>query len=146
MSEHKISMGREGMQHWTRPDLFNATSPLEEVELVISEAPSSNQKRTVLSVTDVRKAYFYAKGGAQSLHRASRRRRRTTRQQAVWAAEKACTAPVTLLKTGECELGVFLEEIGLRRGQASTCMHSEEARGISASVHADDVAVKASSG
>ena len=44
----------------------------------------------------------------------------------------------------ECELGGFLEEIGLRRGQASTRLYSEEARGISASVHGDDVTVKAS--
>ena len=35
----------------------------------------------------------------------------------------------------ECEFGGFLEEIGLRRGQASMCLYSEEARGISASVH-----------
>ena len=44
----------------------------------------------------------------------------------------------------ECELGGFLEEIGLRRGQARTCLYFEEARGISASVHGDDVIVKAS--
>ena len=43
-----------------------------------------------------------------------------------------------------CELGGFTEEIGLRRGQASSCLYSEEARGISASVHGDDVTVKAS--
>ena len=37
-----------------------------------------------------------------------------------------------------------MEEIGLRKGQASTCLFSEKARGISASVHGDDVTVKAS--
>ena len=42
----------------------------------------------------------------------------------------------------ECELGGFMKEIGLRRGQASTCLHSEEARETSASVHGDDVTVK----
>ena len=31
-------------QHWTRPDLFCATSPLEGVKLVISEAALSNRK------------------------------------------------------------------------------------------------------
>ena len=44
-----------------RPDLFSATSPLEGVKLVISEAASSNQKGRVLLVTDVRRAYFHAK-------------------------------------------------------------------------------------
>ena len=44
----------------------------------------------------------------------------------------------------ESELEGFLEGTGLRRGQASTCLNAEEARGISASVHADDVTVKAS--
>ena len=42
----------------------------------------------------------------------------------------------------ECELGSCLEEIGLRRGQVSKCLHSEEARGISASVHHVDVTVE----
>ena len=37
-----------------------------------------------------------------------------------------------------------MEEVGSRRGQASTCLYSEEARRISASVHGDDVTVKAS--
>ena len=44
-----------------RPDLLSATSPLEGVKLVISEAASSNQKGTVLLVIDVRRAHFYAK-------------------------------------------------------------------------------------
>ena len=51
-------------------------------------------------------------------------------------------APVTLLKTGKVSIGGFLEEVGLRRGQASTCLCSDEARRISASVHGDDVTVK----
>ena len=37
-----------------KPFLFSATSPLEGVSLVISEAASSNQKGTVLLVIDVR--------------------------------------------------------------------------------------------
>ena len=41
-----------------RPDLFSATSPLEGVKLVISEAASSNQKETVLLMIDVRRPYF----------------------------------------------------------------------------------------
>ena len=44
-----------------RPDLFSATSPLEGVKLVISEAASSNQKGTVHLVINVRRAYFCAK-------------------------------------------------------------------------------------
>ena len=34
--------------------------------------------------------------------------------------------------------------IGLRRGQASACLYSEEAKGVCASVHGDDVTVRAS--
>ena len=44
----------------------------------------------------------------------------------------------------ECELGSFSAEIGLRRGQVSGCLHSEELWEISASVHGDGVTVKAS--
>ena len=42
-----------------RPDFFTATSPLEEVKLVISEVASSG-RNDVLKVLDVRRAYFYA--------------------------------------------------------------------------------------
>ena len=56
VSEHEILMGGEGLQHWTRPDLFSATSPLEGVKLVISEAASTKQKGTLLLLIDVRRA------------------------------------------------------------------------------------------
>ena len=44
-----------------RPDWFSATSPLEGVKPVISEATSSNNKETVLLVIDVRRAHLNAK-------------------------------------------------------------------------------------
>ena len=62
----------------------------------------------------------------------------------MWAAEKNLDGTRDAAQNWKCELGSFLEESGLRRGQASTCLYSEEARGISASVHGDDVTVKAS--
>ena len=124
--------------------MFSATSPLEGVKLVISEAASSNQKGTVLLVIDVRRAYFYAKA-----------RRRVYIELPEGDGEGPDSRQCGLLRKSlygtrdapqnwECELGGFLEEIGLRRGQASKCVYSEEARGISASVHGDDVTVKAS--
>ena len=114
------------------------------MKLVISEAASSNQKETVLLVIDVRRAYFYARarrrvhiklpeedgGGLGS-------------RQCGLLRERLCGTSDTA-QHGECELGGFLEEIGLRRGQASTCLYAEEARGINASVHGVDVTVKAS--
>ena len=98
----------------------------------------------MLLVIDVRRAYFYAKarrsvhielpegdGGGPGSRQCGplRKRLHVTRD-----AAQNC----------ECELGGFLEEIGLRRRQASTCLYSEEVWGISASVHGDDVTVKAS--
>ena len=127
-----------------RPDLFSATSPLEGVKLVISEPPSSNQKVNVLLVIDERRAYFHATvrrrvyielpegdGGRPGSRQCGllRKRLHGTRDAA---------------QNWECGLGGFLEEIGLRRGHASTCLYSEEARGISASVHGDEVTVKTS--
>ena len=138
VSEHKFSVGREGIQH------FSATSPLEGLKLVISEAASSNQKGTVLLVIDVRRAHFYAKarrrvhielpegdGGGPSSRQCGLLR-------------KSFYGTRDAAQNWECELGGFSEEIGLRRGQASTCLYSEEARGISTSVHGDDVTVKGS--
>ena len=79
---------------------------------------------------DVRRAYFYARKdqavGSVGLLRESSYGTRDGAQNL------------------ECELGGFLEEIGLRRRQASMCLYSEEAQRISASVHGDDVTVKAS--
>ena len=118
---------------WVAKDfLFSATSPLEGVKLVISEAASSNRKGTVLWVIDVRRVYFYAKERGRVCSRQCgllRKRLYGTRDAA---------------QNWECELGGFLEEVGLRRGQASKCLYFEELRGISASVHGDDVSVKAS--
>ena len=67
-SEHIISLGREGIQHWTQSRLVqrNITSGGSEARLLGGSV----------------------KGEAQSFHRASRRRRRRTRQSAVRAAEK----------------------------------------------------------
>ena len=112
------------------------------MKLVISDAASRNQKGTVLLVIDVRRAYFHAKvsrrvyiellegdgGGPGSRHCGLLRK-------SLYGSRDAA-------QNWECELGGFLEEIGLRRGQASTCLYSEEARGINASVHGDDVTVK----
>ena len=44
-----------------RPDLFAATTPLEGVKLVVSDAASAESEDVVLAVIDVRRAYFYAK-------------------------------------------------------------------------------------
>ena len=84
VSEHKISMGREGIQHGPRPDLSSATSPLEGANLVISEAASSNQNGTLRLVFLTSVERTSKRGpGAESSHRASRRRRRSTRQSAM---------------------------------------------------------------
>ena len=37
---------------------------------------------------------------------------------------------MTSFKIGNANFGGFLEEIGLRKGQASTCLYSEEARRV----------------
>ena len=52
-----------GEEHNTgpKPDLLSATSFLEEVKRVTSEAAPSNQKETVLLVIDVGRPYLYAK-------------------------------------------------------------------------------------
>ena len=127
-----------------RPDLFSATSPLEGAKLVISEAASSNQKGTVLLVIDVRKAYFYAKARRRFYIELPEGDGGGPASRQCGLLRKSLYGTRDAAQNWECELGGFLEEIGLRRGQASTCLYSEEARGISASFHGDDVTVKAS--
>ena len=61
LSQHTRSRW-DAKEHNTghRPNPFSATSPLEGVKLVISEAAPSKRKGTVLRVIDVRTAYFHA--------------------------------------------------------------------------------------
>ena len=98
----------------------------------------------MLLVIDVRKSVLPREGEAQSLHRASGGRRRGPGSRQRGLLRKSLYGTHDAAQNWECELGGFLEEIGLRRGEASTCLYSEAARRISASVHGDDVTVKAS--
>ena len=128
-----------------RPDLFSATSPLEGVKLVISEAASSNQKGTVLLVIDVRRAHFYAKARRRVYIELPEGDGRGPGSRQCGLLRKSLFGTRDAAQNWECELGeAFWRRFGLRRGQASMCLYSEEARGISASVHGDDVTVKAS--
>ena len=68
--------------------MFGATSPLEGVNLAISEAASSNQKATVLLVIDVRRAYFYANTRRRVHIEPAERRQRKTKQSAVGCWKK----------------------------------------------------------
>ena len=126
------------------PDLFSATSPLEGVSLVISEAASSNQKGTVLLVIDVRRAYFCAKAKRRVHIELPEGDGGGPGSRECGLLRKSLYGTRDAAQNWECELGGFLEEIGLRSGQASTCLYSEEARGSSASVHGDDATAEAS--
>ena len=127
-----------------RPDLFCAKSPLEGVKFVISDAVSSKQKGTVLLVIDVRRAYFYAKARRRVCIELPAGDGGGPGSRQCGLLRKSLYGTRAAAQIWECELGGFSEEVGLRRGQASTCLCSEEARGISASVHGDDVNDKAS--
>ena len=79
----------------------------------------------MLLVIDVRRAFFHAKA-----------RRRVYIE--LWAGDgggpgsRQCgllrKSLYVTAQNWQCELGGFLEETGLRRGQANTCLYSEEAR------------------
>ena len=98
----------------------------------------------MLLVIDVRRAYFYAKARRRVYIKLPEGDGGGPGSRQCGLLRKSLYGTRDAAQNWECELGSFLEEIGLRRGQASTCLHSEEARGISASVHGDDVTVKAS--
>ena len=118
-----------------RPHLFSATTHQEGVKLVISEVASSNQKGTVLLVIDVRRAYIYAKARRRVYVELPEGDGGGPGNRQCGLLRKSLYGTLDAAQNWECELGGFLEKIGLRRGQASTCLYSEEARRISASVH-----------
>ena len=100
----------------------------------------------MLLVIDVRRAYFYAKARRRVYIELPEGDGGGPGSRQCGLQRKSLCGTRDAAQNWECELGGFLEEIGLRRGQAkaSTCLYSEEARGIRASVHRDDVTVKAS--
>ena len=98
-----------------RPDLFGATSPLEGVKLVISEAASSNQKGTVLMVIDVRRAYFYAKAKRTVHIELSEGDGGGPGSRQCGLLRRSLHGTRDAAQNWECELGGFLEEMGLRR-------------------------------
>ena len=111
-----------------RPDLFSATSPLEGVKLVISEAASSNQKGTVLLEIGDRKAYFCAKARRRVYIELPKGDGGGPGSRQCGLLRKSLCVTRDAAQNWECEFGGFSEEIGLRRRQASTCLCSEEAR------------------
>ena len=112
-----------------RPDLFSAASPLEGVKLVISEAASRNQTGTVLLVIDVRRAYFYAKARRRVYIELPEGDGGGPGSRQCGLLRKSLYVTRDAAQNWECELGGFLEETGLLRGQASTCLYSEVAPG-----------------
>ena len=121
VSEHEISMGREGIQHWTQTRLVQRNITTGGSKLVIS---GSNQKGTLPFVIDVRRAYSHVKARRKSPDRASGRRPKKTSG----LLRKSLHGTRDAGQNWECELGSLLEEVGLRRRQASTCLYTEEAR------------------
>ena len=104
-----------------RPDLFSATSPLEGVKFVIFEAASGNKKGTVLLVIDVRKSYFHAKAKRRVYVELPERDGGGPGRQCGLLRRSLCGTR-DAAQNWECDLGGVLEEIGLRKGKASTCL------------------------
>ena len=115
------------------PDLFSATSPLGGSEARHLGGSIKQPEGTVLLVIDVRRAYFYAKARRRVYIELPEGDGGGPGSRQCGLLRKSLYGTRDAAQNWECELGGFLEEIGLRRGQASTCLYSEEARGISAS-------------
>ena len=135
-------MAREGKQHWIKAQLIQ-----RNINAGRSEARhlggSVKQSEGDSALGDRRaKSLLLCKGEAQIELPEGDGGGPSSRQCGL--LRKSLYGTCDAAQNWDCELGGFLEEIGLRRGLASTCLYSEDARGISASVHGDDVTVKAS--
>ena len=131
------------IQHrtWARLVQRNIASGRSEAR----DLGDSNQKRTVLLVIDVARAYFQA-----------RARRRVYVEPpegdgggpGSWQCgllRKSLYGTRDAAQHWECKLGGFLDEIGLRKGTSEHVPFLRRgARVISFSVHGDDVTIKAS--
>ena len=132
------------MQHWTQARLVQCNVTSVGSEACHVGTASSNQKGTVLLVIHVRRAYFYARARRRVYIELPEGDGVGPGSRQCGLLRKSLYGTRNAAQNWECELGGFLEEIGLRRGQASTCLYCEESRGISTSVNGDDVTVKAS--
>ena len=106
-----------------RPDLFSAKLPLEGVKLVILGGSVKQ-----LLVIDVRRAYFNAKARRRVYIELPEGDGGGPGSRQCGLLRKSLYGDRDAAQNWECELGGFLEVIGLRRGQVSTCLYSEELR------------------
>ena len=127
-----------------RPDLFAATSPLEGVKLVISEAASSKRADTVLLIVDVRRAYFYARAQRRVFVELPSEDWQDGDEDRCGVLRASLYGTRDAARNWEQELGNFLNTLGLEKGGASTCLFRDSAKGICAAVVGDDVTCKAS--
>ena len=123
-----------------RPDLFAATPPLEAVKLALSEAATDATEDTVVSVVDVRRAYFYA---------AARRKVYVELPPEDWEEgdeEKCGLLRVSLYGTRDAAvnwqdaLSRHLMEIGFERWSGHPSVFVHRAKSIRTLVHGDDYA------
>ena len=124
-----------------RPDLSSATSPLEGVKLVISKAASCKQKGQCSWCLTCEERTPMRWRGAESTSSFGKETEEDQAVGSVGCRERACMSPVTLLKTGNASLEASWRGLACA---GDTCLCSEELRGISASVHGDDVTIQAS--
>ena len=115
MAEREISLG---VQHWiqTRPVWRNVPSGRGDV--VISEAASSNPVTVLLAIV-----YFFAKVTRRVFAELPEEDGGGPGSQRCGMLKNSLYGTRDAAQNWERELGEFLEEVGLHRGKASTCLY-----------------------
>ena len=127
-----------------RPDLFAATSPLEGVKLVLSQAASSDNKDQVVLIVDVRRAYFYARATRRVFIQLPEEDWEPGDEGRCGLLLQSLYGTRDAALNWERELEDFLaQELGLVKGKASTCLYACKHRGMSVAVHGDDCTFQA---
>ena len=136
-------MVKEYNTHAT-PELYAATTPLEGVKLVLSDAASSGDPETVVAIIDVRRAYFYAKAKRLIYVKLPPEDWEEGDEGRCGVLDFSLYGTRDAAQNWEEELGNLLTEAGLTRGKASPCLYRKEGSKLSASVWGDDVTAQGS--
>ena len=122
-----------------RPDLYAATPPLEAVKTLVSMAASGKGRGNVVSVMDVRRAYFYAPARRDVYVELPPEDYQRGDEDRCGKLKASLYGTRDAAQNWEEELCKQLCLLGFRRGRSSPCIYYHAKRGIAVVVHGDDI-------
>ena len=105
----------------------------------MSQVASTGRSDTVLTIIDVRRAYFYAAAQRRVFIELPAEDYRQGDEQMCGLLCASLYGTRDAAKNWEAELGGYLQQLGLKKGLASPCLYSTPNGDLCVAVHGDDM-------